>query len=533
MSSPLRIIQVVCERELSQNNFPNGLLKYLYRMPPNQQVNLDKSFITVRCKLSKADGTTQLQRSDDIAPAYLLAYGLFKQMYQHANGEEIGKIDSYVPQQGALAHRIYNPQSFKDKFLATTNFAEVDFEKRRNEIIDTGINMENIVYIKPDPRPAGAGNGVVLEFLDLVTPNQITFIAAGVGVPDSILFTANGGTAIPDLSKYLQVGESIYFNDGGEKVQSIVSFATTNSPNDTILTSGAVLAVAAANYVAQLRYDKFHINVKESKSRTAQEFEINFKPPMGCWHRNVWLPSHDMCLSMYPHPAGTYEKMVIESLDSDKTAGVDYSFEVIDMIMYLAVKDAKHESGQFDVSYEDMRVQLTNITNTSNLDNHFVVDKKSHSFTMCLQDENVENNSLYSASQFRIRNNEQNALTKYFLNFGGFTLPNPYPVLTKTDSVDTLTQRYYESMIYSGAINYKDVESLDDWEKAGAFFTHKFGQAGHKQTERVIVSTLFTDGAFAADHRPNLLLIDHFKRTMKMTVGHNGKISEISADRIN
>ena len=89
--------QVVSERDLSTTNFPNGEIKYKYRMPPGHQTNLDKSFIRMRCKSSKANGN-QLDTGDLIAPNYLMAYGFFKQMYHCINGVQVGEVRSYCSQ---------------------------------------------------------------------------------------------------------------------------------------------------------------------------------------------------------------------------------------------------------------------------------------------------------------------------------------------------------------------------------------------------------------------------------------------------
>ena len=119
---PFRYIQCSAERDLSGSNYPNGVISYKKQLGPDQQVNLDKSFLRMRCKLQKpavANGTQQLESINDIAPNYLMAYNLSRQMFHHINGTTVSEIRQYVPQVGALHHRIMYPQSYKDKFLAT------------------------------------------------------------------------------------------------------------------------------------------------------------------------------------------------------------------------------------------------------------------------------------------------------------------------------------------------------------------------------------------------------------------------------
>lgn len=526
-----RYKQITAERDLSRTNFSNGEILFKYRMPSGKQINLDKSFIRIRCSLTDNDGN-QLTEADDIAPNYLMAYNLFRNMYHCINGKEVSQIRAYVSQVGALRHRIINPQTWKDKFLASSNFAKIDFADRQNDVISSGLNLNNIQYRYPEAKPADAAAGTVPTFLELITPNQITFQAGGAGV-GSLLFTPNAGTAIPDLSQYLQIGAPIYYNDGGEVAAIISDFATTNTTNDTIISSEVVLGVGVADLVNQFRYEQKLIDNVASKSKQSSSFELVFKPPMGSWWKNTWLPSHDMELKLYTHPDGTYQKNAIQSLLLDKEHGDNgnFLFNIEDMIMWVALKDEKHPDGDYDCIYEDMRCQLTNLTTTSNVDNQFVCDREAHSFTMALQDENVENNTTFSATQFKIRNDEQNSLQRYYISWNGRILPDPYPQISKTASEDFLTQRYWESTYYSGASAHQSVESQEQWLQAGQYFTHEFGK-GRNQTEKVTVSTLFTDGAFAAGHRPNLLLFDHFTRRFKLIVS-NGRVVEVYADKVN
>lgn len=537
MSSSWRYKQITSERDLSQSNFPNGVIKYLFRMGANQQINLNKSFIRLRCKLSD-NGGNQLELTDQIAPNYLMAYSLFKQMYHCINGIEVGQVQAYSSQIGALMHRISYPQSYKDKFLATTNYAKIDFQDRINDVIVQG-RKEPLIY-SPD------------RYATLTTtesfPNSNIEVAA-----DTITLGINTGVvtfvdqnivagSLLDIRNDISVGDYLkIFKQNAHDIRvGIICRVTvvTDALNFTVTPSPTVAGDGPDIFNAGLiRIEKIP-NFCE-KTRQNQEFEIIFKPPMGIWNKDTWLPAHDMSLKLYPHPDGTYQKNAIQSIGlatKEHGATNDFLFEIEDMIMHLCVKDEKHADGEYDCSYEDIRCQLTNITTTSNVDYHFIVDRQSHSFTMALQDENVENDTRRSSTLFKIRDNQELKLQRYYIQYNGRVLPDPYPQISKTLSKDFFTQRFYESTMYSGANSLYDVESLDDWEKAGPFYTHRFGK-GYKQTEKVTVSTLFEADAFgvqstASFHRPNLLLFDHFTRHFKMVVSQ-GKVREVKADIVN
>lgn len=515
--------EVTCERDLAGLNFANGEILYKYNINPSHQVNLAKSFIRMRMKLSKANGA-QLDVSDNIAPNYLMAHSLFKQMYHCMDGKTVGEIQSYVSQIGALQHRINYPQSYKEKFLATTNFAKIDVEERLNDVILNGYKNPNIVKRQSIHLLNQADGAHILGTEELKVDENVL----GTGTGNLIQYRNAGDAAAGaiDLRETeLEVGDEIVFaNLQGcpkRKIKTI-NQSTIEIDEREIPIFGAV-DIEGDNFFYEKKGGKF--------SKTTQEFELVYKPPMGIWNYNKWLPAHRLELKMYALPNGTWQKNAIQSIGLNKTHETDFLLEVQDMIMYLCLKQSKHEDGERHCTYDDMRCQLTNITTTSNVDHHFIVDRESYAFTMALQDENVENNTLYPSTLFKIRNNEEQKLQRYWIQYNGKVLPNPYPIISKSSSKDFFTQRYYESIMYSDVHYTKDVESLDDWEEAGPFYTHKFGKSEVK-TEKVTVSTLFENDAFENNHKPNLLLFDHFHRQFKMKV-HHGKIVEMEADSVN
>ena len=532
--------QIVAERQIG-NFFTGGVIKFLYRMPMNTYVNLDKSFIRMRCKLSKANGA-QLTDTDDIAPNYLLAHNLIDQIFQCCNGVQIGEQRAYVAQCAALIHRTTYPKSYKDGFLASTNFGEIDFRKRQNTVITNGIDYDELTY-QQETEPAGASVGYARPGLDYAT-NTLTINTGNGQNADAFLQILRGGAAnaeIPDLSTLFNIGDVLYISSGAahdaQVRRTIIGFQTVVDPNQPGAVNNRINldenlnGSDAAAIGTFLRVARRVINTEESYSFRTDEFEICFKPAISLWHVNNWLPSHDMELKIYPKPENTYQLGSIQSINANKIPNTDYVFNVEDMIMWVAEKKDTVGNGEVSFSYPDLRCQLTNITTTSNVDNQFVVDREAYAFTVCMQDEDTENSTLNSASLFKIRNDEELKINRVYVDWNGQILPNPYPLIEKTSSKDFITQRYYESIYYGDSNTFLDAETQAEYEKAGIYFTFKFGKNKMK-TEKVTVSTLFEPNAFENDHKPNLLLFDHFSRSFKYkTMG--GRIVEIHADKVN
>lgn len=508
-----RYKQITCERNLSTTGFSQGVCKYIYRMSQNQQINLNKSYIRLRCRLSKTDNDF-LGKQDLIAPNYLLGHAIFRQMYHCINGVEVGNIQQYVGQIGALRTRTYFNKSMQDKYLASTNFAKPSFEDRQNDILENGYDA---------PRSTQEQS-----FKELIQNDGVHVLGSEtleVKVADETLVEYNGAVDLEETQ--ISVGDILLFKNEDEPVERYIKII--NADDITIDDRGI-----PSFGVTDIENNFCFIKTTGTKpSKRATTFELCFKPPMGIWYNDSWMPAHDMELKLYPHVEGTYQSMAIQSLDSNKLLS-NYKFEVDDMILYVAVKDEKHPDGDYRGDYEEMRAQVQNITTTSSVEYNFVVNRNSHKFTILFQDENVENNTLYSSTLFKIRNDEQLSLSRYYLQYNGRVQPDPYPNLSKTFDVDYLTQRYLESLHYGDSINLEDVESQEDWLEAGPYFTHSFGRSP-KLTEKLTVSTQFNENAFGTgndEHRPNLMVIDHFIRSYIMKVS-NGRIVEVKADTVN
>lgn len=523
--------EITCERDVTKSNFPNGVIKFIYRMPANLQINLSKSFIRSRIQITNADANrTQISLDSVLAPSYLLGHNLFKQMYHSINGTCVSEIRSYVSQVAALKNRLNENKEWRDRFIGSTNFGKISFDARLNDIASYGLNTQNLTWSSYNPNLT---KGKLPHWLD--RENQYECKAA----TSSVEFTAGAGAPIIDLSAVLSIGDIIGIDDGIDSEYKIITGflpPDDNTAKTSIVVAGGINNNGAADVEDGVWITDVQPNRTVSKSKRSKFFEIAFQPPMGIWETDTWLPSHDMELCMYPHPEGTWQRNAIESIGSVQQIpapedNATYNISIEDMILYVCVMNKKHENGKFKAEYEDVRCQIQNITTTSNVDYQFVVDSDAYKFTLAFQDENAENDTRLPSTFFKIRNEEELKLKRYYLQYNGMILPNPYPSLTKTVDTDLFVQRYFESIYYSNADETKDVESFLDWQTLGPYYTHTFGKSNMK-TERLTVSTLFENNAFADNHRPNILIFDHFIRQYSLSV-NNGRVTEVTADLVN
>ncbi len=327
----------------------------------------------------------------------------------------------HCPQVHAIKERLRSSGQRLNTTLDNLNFWEASHEKRKQKVIANGINFDKLIF-NQDLNVAGTGQGQVPRWLDVITPNTIAFLvgAAAVG---GIQILVNAGQPVPELSKYLAIGDTVYFNDGAEKVATITAFATAVTADDTMIVSVAVTGVGAGNLVRQLRIPERAIDVSLSRDRNVRTFSIIYQPPLSIFDVKHAIPgSSKHEIDLVPFSDTVYQKNAIESILADKAHGVagDFRFRVTDMLYYAARTDGPIvEQDEFFLDLEETRAQISTITANTRTQFSLDISPSTHALTVAFQDEKAETNSLFSQSKFKIQNDEELNLTNFYLRYAG------------------------------------------------------------------------------------------------------------------
>ncbi len=524
-------------------NFASGQINYKWKTSQNTAWVPAQSYLKIKMSLfSIADAGTPLLKSEDVAPNMMICDNLFQQINMRINGVKVSEMNDYVAQCAALKCRLNCDMNNRQSLLSDINYTKIDQVDRMSQITSDGLQEKKIVWRKGAMLAANAASGRTLDFLDLATPNRVEF--AGAGADNEVRFTANGGRAIPDLEKYFSVGDYIYTNDGGERASLVTGFKSIVSQNDT-LTIGTVNAnVAAANLVAQVRiHDKYYIDRSYSSSVQNKQFELIWKPPLGFFDIASEV-SGNYNLEITPQPNGVWQRYAIESVTENREVDVHYRIDITEMNLYAwtHVHPQPINDTQTFV-YTDLRCGSQNLTTKSLTQHTFNVDPNNHSLTIAFQDSQAGDDTRLSRSKFKIVNDQELQIKKFYLNMDGITLPDPLPSpeCNEITNVNELYQRYVENFHYSGAFNSRiqKYESMEEWKRAGIFFHYRWG-TGYRKSGSVMVYTNFTqnadvDGVPKADwlgrlidgrpQNPQLLLFDHYYTTLLMNVKDGQLIS--------
>ncbi len=551
------------------SNFGNGLATWRWSFPTGTWWIPSRSYFRIDCELSKADGSS-LRYEDDIAPNMGLGSCLFSKLQYLISDRVISEISEFVPQVDAMKKRLKYTGEWLNTTGANCNMWDASFSQRQNKVIVNGLDFDALRYeisAITDPSP---GAGRVPTWIDLdaggAGPNQIEFIAAGEGPSanlGAIVFTDNGGQAIPDLSRLYSVGQIIYINDGGEKTALIKGIYKSDPGGDDeydiiLIEENFVNDVGAANIVNQFREPVRNINQKESNTAKSQIFSLIWRPPLSIMDIPYAIPGqakHEFRFT--PFSNGIYQKNAIESTLEGKEIA-DFSFKVKNMLFYAARCEGPIvEMDQFFLDLTECRVQSSELTTKNRSQFSLDVSPSTHALTVAFQDGEVDTNTLYSQTKFKMRRgssdvaqsaliSQELGLTNFYIRYGGLQKPQPDYRLNYSDNHDG-TEQDDESLknsnnlievqargaLYNGAYYDASSETSKEWRERGMYLHFPWPKAGSDRSTRLYVSTEFRElvDDSGEDIHPRLLVFNHFKKVCILRYA-NGNLNEILVNEV-
>ncbi len=504
-----------------QGNFASGQLNFKFNVDGKNAWNPSRSYLKIKMKITRGDDT----RLDSVFGVGLNMYAcdnLFQQLDMRINGKSVSRWNDYVAQCSAIKHRLIKDLNERESILSTTNYAQVDVEDRINDICKDGFTQKiNHEYIPMNE----FGFEAIAHTYSLDLANQR-------------LIFANGGSAIniPDVRTVFSVGDYVRFINNVaetqyERVIEVLVDRITFEPGTFAANKAAV-----ALEVGRVATRRIRCKEDTSKSQRAEDIELIWRPPLGFFDINDELCGN-YHFELTPHPESVWQKYVIETKLANKIPGdtnLTYKVEISDIGMYLYTHVTQSAiSGQKKYEYTDIICNSQNLTTNSLTSKVFNINPRNHSLTLCFQESSAGDDTRYSRSKFKIQNNEELNLVRYYIQMDGITLPNPIPSTKKLESVsrntlgiNNMTQRFYENYLYT---DYREhnlkYEDLNSWFNAGIFFHHPWG-SGYKKSGQCLVYTNFS-APFTTN--PQILLFDHYYKTLSLNMA-NGEVSSVNVN---
>ena len=499
-------------RDVTGNNFPNGAIHFRWETSGTKWWIPSRSYLRMRFTLKDPAGVALTQEAG-IAPSMGLMANLFQSLEFRLNDKTISRVSDFVPQICALEERLDKSASWLRGVGNSSNFWESQFSLRQVDVTSDGSRVVSSEY----------KNDRVL--LGYAPANTVAIANTGV-----LTFAAGGGAAPPDARLHWVAGDYIEIDSAAAGVGllryrvSAVLGAATLQINNLV----AVPLVAEAADFRRVRT----INHSDS-ARNVSTFELCWTPCLSVYKVNHALPTGKYELVLVPQSSTSYQKYAIESNVDDKAAGVDYTFSVVDMFHYTnTVEGSRCDALTYYLDLNSTTCQSEAVgTSNSFIQKNFDVSPSSYALTVAYQDNRCGVDTRLCATKFKAYNaaittSQELKLDRFMLSYAGQNLPSPDAAVSFIPGTDFTTQRYLESLIYSG--NFFDTggsETIQEFHSRGQYLYFSVPRDGTDRSTRVAVHAGFgsANGADLANTR--LLLFSHAKQVARITIS-DGRVTD-------
>ena len=516
-----QINQISATRDITGSNWSNGSIYYNFQTSSTRWFMPSKSFLRMRCSLTRGD-MSQLLTSDGVAMNMGLCANLYQSLEFRINDKVVSRISDFVPQVDAISTRMSKSKSWLDS-IGSINFWNADFTERLTDVSFDGSladTYESVLSRTELGYDAATNRLAIAEDTGLLT------------------FTQNGGQALPANNMIWFPGDYIDI-DSGDAETGVLRYRISAVAGATTLALDGLKtnALAAGAY----EFTRVRTLYSNDDARKKMYFELMWQPPLSIFNVEHCIPSGNFSLVMNPSTSSSYQKMAVETklgggdINPGLTAS-SYKFDVIDQYFFVQTYEGpRADNLTYLLDLTQVRVQSDKIDSVSFSQKSFDVSPSTYQLSVCFQDLRAGNNSQISQSKFKSYNAGVNAatetaLTRFYLNFAGQSQPNPDFAGEFNSTTDYLTQRYLETQLNTGAFfDTGGPESYADWIKRGMYMTFQTPRDGSDRSTRVMLNQQFATGTDVTNLR--VLLFDHSKQVCRVRV-QDGQVVQVDLEDV-
>ena len=516
----LKYDQIVPTRDISGGQFSGGPIVFRFENSGEKWWLPSKSYIRMRCKLTKADGTTPLTVSDDIAPNFGLASNLFQSMDFQVANKVISRTTDYVAQVDALKKRLHKSKGWMDSIGASTNFWESDFKTRQAQVCSDGHHIRHVTEVDSFSDSIKDREELGFDAPAAATSNQVSYNP----VTGQVFFLKNGGADLPDIEAIYPAGSYFICFSGsnmlkGVPVQVLKSSNTTPQLTVTPFSLGSAPDEGTSDCV----WGRTNPSLGSDQARQVSEFEIVFQPPMGVFDLKEALPCGQYQMTLNPQVASEVLKRSIESSLTTKTAA-DFSFEVTSMNFYCATLEGPRiQNLSYLLDMKHCRAQAVDIDNSAFGQKNLDVSPSTQQVSIAYQDLRAGSDTRISSSKLRSYNANvsapvENSLNRWFFQYAGVSRPSPDYDGELSSGKDFTVQKYVDTQLNSQA--YYDVggtETIDEFHENGSYYHYQTPKDGSDKSTRLTVSQQFSASTNDIKNT-RLLVFDHSSQVARIQI---------------
>lgn len=528
-------------RSVVGSKFPDGEIIYRWSYGANKYWIPNKSYFRIKYSLATVNGV--LDQLANLTLAMNPASTIFQTSTYKIADQTVCSITENLPQIDTIKNRQNKSGSWLSKTGQALNWWGASYLERERKAISLGGASSN-----------NGGLYVTRNWIDIfesATMDAADTVAVANNVDGTSTFTfvdaANGDLDLTDISA-LNVGYILNWH------YNTIATGTDNNVNALNVGSGVITAFTGLTITIKPTSDspspfaatvlddanrRFTISISKSEyyqepnSTNTQTSDLIWKPPLPIFDIKHAMPcaGSKQEITLLPFPDTQWQKNIIQSLDFNKTSGVDYTITILDLRLYILTCDSNKipETFDFMLDFNEIQCQKSPIT-AVNQQQSFDVTPSTNAITLAFQDQDVTNNTIYPLTNLTIREHIELNLTRYYIRYEG-QVPTPdfdgsYDIVAGTDH---LLDIYHRSKVYDGTIFLESPETLEEFRMRGMYIHHPFPKTASSRNTRVYVqvnfSSLTTEDA--ENLNPFMLLFTHSKKVVILKVV-NGKIVSVS-----
>jgi hypothetical protein len=528
-------------RSIVGSNFPDGEIVFRWTYGSSKYWIPNKSYLKIRLALTNSNGS-RIQVSDAITYAMNTVPLLFQASQYKISDMTVCSITQNLPQIDTLKNRMYKSDAWLQSIGQSNNNWCHSYAKRERNMFMSG--GHNINFLNPYRRWSE-----ILADASIIVTNTVSVLPSDTG---EYKMTFAVGTPNLTLIKGLQVGDIVEYQtiDDATTNRRLKSAGVITKIETLVITflpflnahQQVAIAVTPGLFEMNLHRHDFY---DEDYSQNAQEVELIWFPTLSIFDsvkHAIPCGSTKQEFTLTPFPDTVYQKNAIESrkrdVNNSLTGGDDtFLLTVKDMRFYILTCDSNKIQDNFDfmLDLNEIQCQSTPITSIQQQQSLDVISS-TNGITLAFQDSAVLNNSLYSMTKFKIRDEIELNLTRYYIRYSG-QVPQPdfegelkiigtgNTALLDIGKRDRLKDIYNRTKIYDGTFFTEQPESLEVYRSRGMYIYHPFPKTASSKNTRVYVQVNFSslNDSEGAQQQPFLLLFSHYKKAVVLNVS-NGRI---------
>jgi hypothetical protein len=281
---------------------------------------------------------------------------------------------------------------------------------------------------------------------------------------------------------------------------------------------------------------------------TFREAEIFFKLPINFFYLKHMLPGIPMTFALQPYQKTQFLKGIFETKSA--TALDDLKFDILNFeLVTFTVDGPDIDDKKINLDLRSLGVHTqSNVRNRDLTSLVFSVSPSTEGLAIAFQDSRTDQNSQYSASDFKFYRNVginkddydyMRHLSRFWIQYGDTIFPNQPMDPKLTPGIDNMAVDWMQTLMQTGNYFAYDPESYQDWKTKGMFWFYQCARPKNARNTDVKVNLQFTKDPddpspelVAADFANLRVMVFDIVRSVAEIVIQNGKVVDVYQQEI-